>query len=66
MNQQLNQTRSQMVRAVMFPETKDEGLETPSTQLDPAQTTVTQRLSKLSQMLKHAVVDLIKDQRSCT
>ena len=55
-----------MVRAVMFPETKDEGLETPSTQLDPAQTTVTQRLSKLSQMLKHAVVDLIKDQRSCT
>ena len=36
MNQQLNQTRSQRVRAAMFPETLDECLEIPSTQLDPA------------------------------
>ena len=35
MNQQLNQTWSQRFRAAMFPETLDEGLEIPSTQLDP-------------------------------
>ncbi|KAK4319961.1 hypothetical protein Pmani_009163 [Petrolisthes manimaculis] len=35
MNQQLNQTRSQRVRAAMFPETLDEGMEIPSTQFDP-------------------------------
>merc|ERR1711971_264558 len=56
MNQQLNQTRSQRVRAAMFPETLDEGLEIPSTQLDPAQPTAVQRLAEPSQMLKHAVV----------
>ena len=33
MNQQLNQTRSQRVRAAMFPETLEEGTEIPSTQL---------------------------------
>merc|ERR1712227_984762 len=59
MNQQLNQTRSQRVRAAMFPETLDEGIEIPSTQLDPAQPTAVQRLSEPSQMLKHAVVNLI-------
>ena len=37
MNQQLNQTRSQRVRAAMFPETLEEGIEIPSTQLDPTQ-----------------------------
>merc|ERR1740123_1114827 len=62
MNQQLNPTRSQRVRAAMFPETLDEGLEIRSTQLDPAQPTAVQRLSEPSQMLKHAVVNLINYQ----
>lgn len=62
MNAQLNQTRSQRVRAAMFPETLDEGLEIPSTQMDPAQPTAVQRLSEPSQMLKHAVVNLINYQ----
>jgi len=62
MNQQLNQTRTQRVRAAMFPETLDEGLEIPSTQMDPAQPTAVQRLSEPSQMLKHAVVNLINYQ----
>jgi len=62
MNQQLNQTRAQRVRAAMFPETLEEGLEIPSTQMDPAQPTAVQRLSEPSQMLKHAVVNLINYQ----
>merc|ERR1719394_1274296 len=62
MSTTLNQTRSQRVRAAMFPETLDEGLEIPSTQLDPAQPTAVQRLSEPSQMLKHAVVNLINYQ----
>merc|ERR1719249_201521 len=62
MNQQLNQTRSQRVRAAMFPETLEEGLEIPSTQLDPAQPTAVQRLAEPRQMLKHAVVNLINYQ----
>ncbi|CAN7990939.1 unnamed protein product, partial [Ixodes hexagonus] len=64
MNQQLSQTRSQRVRAAMFPETLDEGIEIPSTQYDPAQPTAVQRLSEPSQMLKHAVVNLINYQAS--
>ena len=59
MNQQLNQTRSQRVKAAMFLETQDEGLEIPSTQLDPAQPIAVQSLSEPSQMLKHAMVNLI-------
>lgn len=62
MNQQLNQTRSQRVRAAMFPETLDEGMEIPSTQFDPGQATSVQRLAEPSQMLKHAVVNLINYQ----
>ncbi|XP_023243605.1 armadillo segment polarity protein isoform X1 [Centruroides vittatus] len=62
MNQQLNQTRSQRVRAAMFPETLDEGIEIPSTQFDPSQPTAVQRLSEPSQMLKHAVENLINYQ----
>ena len=62
MNAQLTQTRSQRVRAAMFPETLDEGLEIPSTQYDPAQPTAVQRLAVPSQMLKHAVVNLINYQ----
>ncbi|PSN33457.1 Armadillo segment polarity protein [Blattella germanica] len=54
MNQQLSQTRSQRVRAAMFPETLEEGIEIPSTQFDPAQPTAVQRLAEPSQMLKHA------------
>jgi len=52
MNQQLNQTRSQRVRAAMFPETLEEGIEIPSTQLDPAQPTAVQRLAEPSQVRK--------------
>jgi len=62
MNQQLNQTRSQRVRAAMFPETLEEGIEIPSTQFDPQQPTAVQRLAEPSQMLKHAVVNLINYQ----
>ncbi|GAB6019679.1 hypothetical protein CHUAL_001235 [Chamberlinius hualienensis] len=62
MNQQLNQTRSQRVRAAMFPETLEEGIEIPSTQFDSTQPTAVQRLSEPSQMLKHAVVNLINYQ----
>ncbi|XP_055541570.1 armadillo segment polarity protein isoform X1 [Wyeomyia smithii] len=62
MNQQLSQTRSQRVRAAMFPETLEEGIEFPSTQFDPQQPTAVQRLSEPSQMLKHAVVNLINYQ----
>ncbi|XP_044260487.1 armadillo segment polarity protein isoform X3 [Tribolium madens] len=62
MNNQLNQTRSQRVRAAMFPETLDEGIEIPSTQFDPSHQTAVQRLSEPSQMLKHAVVNLINYQ----
>jgi len=62
MNQQLNQTRSQRVRAAMFPETLDEGMEIPSTQFDSCQPTAVQRLAEPSQMLKHAVVNLINYQ----
>lgn len=62
MNQQLNQTRSQRVRAAMFPETLDEGMEIPSTQFDPQMPTAVQRLAEPSQMLKHAVVNLINYQ----
>ena len=46
----------------MFPETLEEGIEIPSTQLDPAQPTAVQRLAEPSQMLKHAVVNLINYQ----
>lgn len=62
MNQQLSHTRSQRVRAAMFPETLDEGVEIPSTQFDPQQQTAVQRLAEPSQMLKHAVVNLINYQ----
>ncbi|XP_034239468.1 armadillo segment polarity protein isoform X1 [Thrips palmi] len=62
MNHQLSQTRSHRVRAAMFPETLEEGIEIPSTQFDQAQPTAVQRLSEPSQMLKHAVVNLINYQ----
>lgn len=62
MNQQLSQTRSQRVRAAMFPETLEEGIEIPSTQFNQTQATAVQRLAEPSQMLKHAVVNLINYQ----
>ena len=66
MNTELNVTRSARVRAAMFPETLDEGVEIPSTQFDPAQPTAVQRLAEPSQMLKHAVVNLINYQVSAS
>lgn len=62
MNSELTMTRSQRVRAAMYPETLDEGVEIPSTQFDPTQPTAVQRLAEPSQMLKHAVVNLINYQ----
>ncbi|ENN71354.1 hypothetical protein YQE_11969, partial [Dendroctonus ponderosae] len=62
MNNQLNQTRSHRVRAAMFPETLEEGLEIPSTQFEAGHQTAVQRLAEPSQMLKHAVVNLINYQ----
>lgn len=46
----------------MFPETLDEGMQIPSTQFDAAHPTNVQRLAEPSQMLKHAVVNLINYQ----
>ena len=65
MNVQLNQTRSQRVRAAMFPETLEEGFQIPSTQIHRDQSTAVQRLAEPSQMMKHAVVNLINYQVSC-
>ncbi|XP_014207867.1 armadillo segment polarity protein isoform X1 [Copidosoma floridanum] len=62
MNRQLTATRTQRVREAMYPETLEEGIEIPSTQFDPAQPTAVQRLAEPSQMLKHAVVNLINYQ----
>ena len=55
-------TRAQRVRAAMFPETLEEGVQIPPTQLDAAHPTAVQRLAEPSQMLKHAVVNLINYQ----
>uniref|UniRef100_A0A1A8HZC2 Junction plakoglobin a n=1 Tax=Nothobranchius kuhntae TaxID=321403 RepID=A0A1A8HZC2_NOTKU len=55
-------TRAQRVRAAMFPETLEEGLQIPPTQLEAAHPTAVQRLAEPSQMLKHAVVNLINYQ----
>lgn len=46
----------------MFPETMEEGMEIPTTQFDANQPTAVQRLAEPSQMLKHAVVNLINYQ----
>lgn len=55
-------TRAQRVRAAMFPETLEEGIQIPPTQLDATHPTAVQRLAEPSQMLKHAVVNLINYQ----
>ena len=46
----------------MFPETMDQGMDIPQTQMDPINPTAVQRLAEPSQMLKNAVVDLINYQ----
>lgn len=55
-------TRAQRVRAAMFPETLEEGIHIQPTQIDAAHPTAVQRLAEPSQMLKHAVVNLINYQ----
>ena len=62
MNQQLNQTRSQRVHTDMFPDTLEEGILIPSTQVHPDQPTAVQRLSEPSLMVKNAIVNLISYQ----
>lgn len=57
----LQQTTTQRVAAAMYPEAIDNGMEIPSTQYTNHQTAV-QRLAEPSQMLRHAVVDLINYQ----
>ena len=42
----------------MFPETLEEGLEIPSTQMDPAQPTAVQRLSEPSQEIYQAFLHI--------
>jgi len=62
MNDQFVSSRSQRIRAAMFPETLEEGAQIPSTQYDPNNPTAVQRLAQPSQMLKQAVVNLINYQ----
>ncbi|CAK9289982.1 unnamed protein product [Gordionus sp. m RMFG-2023] len=61
-SQVLNQTRGQRIRAAMFPETMDEGMEIPSTHFEGEDMTAVQRLAEPSQILKHAVGNLINYQ----
>lgn len=61
MSHQLHQTTSHRVAAAMYPETLEGGVEIPSTQFTGQQTAV-QRLAEPSQMLRHAVVNLINYQ----
>ena len=62
MGYQDTRTRARRVRAAMCPEAVAEGTAILSTQTDPAQMTTVQRLAEPSQMLKHAVVNLINYQ----
>uniref|UniRef100_A0A4W4GHL2 Junction plakoglobin n=1 Tax=Electrophorus electricus TaxID=8005 RepID=A0A4W4GHL2_ELEEL len=55
-------TRSQRVRAAMFPETVGEGMTVLSTQVDAAQQSNVQKLAEPSQLLKTAIVHLINYQ----
>lgn len=61
MSNHLNQTSTQRVAAAMYPEALDGDLQIPSTQFTGQQTAV-QRLSEPSQMLRHAVVNIINYQ----
>lgn len=55
-------TRTQRVRAAMFPETLEGGAEILSVQTDPSQMTNVQRLAEPSQQLKTAIIHLINYQ----
>lgn len=59
--QQYHQSTTQRVAAAMYPEAIDTGMDIPSTQYTGQQTAV-QRLAEPSQMLRHAVVNLINYQ----
>ncbi|XP_071771376.1 junction plakoglobin a [Centroberyx gerrardi] len=59
---QYTMTRTQRVRAAMFPETLGEGTAILSTQTDPSQMTNVQRLAEPSQLLKTAIIHLINYQ----
>lgn len=54
-------TRGQRVRAAMFPETMDEGMEIPATQMTEEPTAV-EKLAEPSQLLKHAVSNIVNYQ----
>ncbi|XP_039264022.2 catenin beta-1-like [Styela clava] len=65
LSDQFARTRADRVRDVLFPETSmDDGSmqQIPSTQFDPNNPTAVQRLAEPSQMLKHAVVNIINYQ----
>jgi hypothetical protein len=55
-DQQLAQTRSQRVRVALYPETLEEGLQIPSTQLDPNRPTAVQSLAECSQVISLGTV----------
>ncbi|XP_064421403.1 junction plakoglobin a [Latimeria chalumnae] len=55
-------TRTQRVRAAIFPEMVSERISLSSTQVDPSQQTNVQKLAEPSQMLKSAIVHLINYQ----
>lgn len=55
-------TRGQRVRAAMFPETMDEGTEIPATQLTEEELTAVEKLAEPSQLLKHAVSNIVNYQ----
>ncbi|XP_059394157.1 junction plakoglobin-like [Carassius carassius] len=59
---QYNMTRTQRIRAAMFPETVMEGTAVLSTQMDPSQQTNVQKLAEPSQQLKAAIIHLINYQ----
>lgn len=61
MSQQLHQTTTQRVAAAMYPEAIDNDMDISSTQMTGNLTAV-QRLAEPSQMLRHAVVNLINYQ----
>lgn len=58
MNDHFNNTRSSRVRQAMFPETIDDGMDIPQTQMDQHDQTAVQRMAEPSQMVKSAVTDL--------
>lgn len=62
LNERYNATRSQRIRAAMFPETMAEGDYSSAGAGDVGQSQNVQRLAEPSQLLKNAVVNLINYQ----